>query len=253
MQVKEAIIRLKKQNKSIREIAKTLGAAKSTIWYIFKKKECTGKLSNIKRPGRPRKTTKVDDRRILSLVKKNPRQVKNTLEEVGVSLSKSRIKRCLHECKYRGFTTKCKPLVTFKNRKARLDFARKHLKKPPQFWNQILWTDETKINLYQNDGKKKEWRRKGTAQDLRHKTSAVKHDGGSVMAWACMAANGTGLLVFTVDVTAFRSSKMNSEVYRAILSAHIQRNAAKLTGQRFTMDNGWIMTQNILQKQPKSF
>lgn len=27
-----------------------------------------------------------------------------------------------------GFTTKCKPLITFNNRKARLGFARKHLK-----------------------------------------------------------------------------------------------------------------------------
>ncbi len=38
--------------------------------YILKKKESTGELNNIKKPGRP--TTKVDDRRILSLVKKTP-------------------------------------------------------------------------------------------------------------------------------------------------------------------------------------
>ncbi|MCJ8748461.1 hypothetical protein PDJAM_G00165100 [Pangasius djambal] len=86
MQVKEAIIRLKKQHKSIRETAETLGVAKSTVGYILKKKEITGELNNIERPGRPRKTTKVDDRRILSLVKKNPfttsTEVKNTLEKV---------------------------------------------------------------------------------------------------------------------------------------------------------------------------
>ena len=33
-QAREAIIRVKKQNKSIREIAKTLGVDKSTIWNI---------------------------------------------------------------------------------------------------------------------------------------------------------------------------------------------------------------------------
>lgn len=59
------------------------------------------------------------------------------------------------------------------------------------------------------------------------------------MAWACMAANGTGSLVFIDDVTADKSSRMNSEVFRAILSAHIQPNAAELIGRRFTvqMDN----------------
>ncbi len=45
------------------------------------------------------------------------------------------------------------------------------------------------------------------------------------MAWACMAANGTGSLVFIDDVTADRYSRMNSEVFKAILSAHIQPNA----------------------------
>ena len=96
LSVKQAIIRLKNQNKTIREIADTLGVAKSTVWYILKKKERTGELSNTKRPGRPQKTTVVDDRRIISLVKKNPfttvGQIKNTLQEVGVSVSKSKIK-----------------------------------------------------------------------------------------------------------------------------------------------------------------
>ncbi len=34
------------------------------------------------------------------------------------------------------------------------------------------------------------------AHDPKHTTSSVKHGGGSVMAWACMAASGTGSLVF---------------------------------------------------------
>lgn len=112
IQVKQTIVRLQKQNKSIRERAGTLGADKSTIWYILRKKERTGELSNIKRPGRPLRTTVVDDQRILFMVKKNPfttsSQEKNTLQEADVSLSKSTIKRRLHQSKYRGFTTSCK-------------------------------------------------------------------------------------------------------------------------------------------------
>ena len=50
-----------------------------------------------------------------------------------------------------------------------------------------------------------------------------------------MAANGTGSLVFIDDVTANKSNRMNSEVFRAILSAHIQPNALELIGQRFTV------------------
>lgn len=102
--VKESIIKLKNENKSIREIAKTLGLAKSTIWSILKKVENTGDLMNNHRSGRPRKTTEGEDRRILSLVKKNPfttvGQIKSTLQEAGLSVSESTIKRRLHQSKY---------------------------------------------------------------------------------------------------------------------------------------------------------
>lgn len=52
-------------------------------------------------------------------------------------------------------------------------------------------------------------------------TRAVKHGGGSVMAWACMAS---------LD----RSSNMNSEVLREKPSAQMKPNAAKLIGRRDT-------------------
>ena len=59
------------------------------------------------------------------------------------------------------------------------------------------------------------------------------------MVWACMAANGTCSLVFIDDMTADKSSRMNSEVFRDILSVQIQPNASKLIGRCFTvqMDN----------------
>ncbi len=82
--------------------------------------------------------------RILSMIKKNPfttsSQVKNTLQEVGMSLSKSTIKR--------RFTRANKEGSPQGANKARLDFAKKHLKKPEQFWKSILWMAEIKINLY---------------------------------------------------------------------------------------------------------
>ena len=69
----------------------------------------------------------------LFLVKKNPftalKQVRNIT-----------IKRNLHKCQSRG----CEMQTTcnIKEQKASLDFSREHLKKPPKFWNWILWTDE---------------------------------------------------------------------------------------------------------------
>ncbi|XP_028973852.2 uncharacterized protein LOC114830399 [Esox lucius] len=101
MPLKQDIIRLKHENKSIRDIAKTLGLSKSTVWYIVKKQERTGELSNRKRPGRPQKTTLVDDQQMLAIVKKNPfstvEQIKNSLQDLGIVVSKSTIRRRLHQ------------------------------------------------------------------------------------------------------------------------------------------------------------
>lgn len=48
MQIKLAIIRLRNENQSIRNIAKTLGMPKSTVWFIINKKKTTGELNYVK-------------------------------------------------------------------------------------------------------------------------------------------------------------------------------------------------------------
>ena len=64
------------------------------------------------------------------------------------------------------------------------------------------------------------------------------------MPWAYMAASGTQSVVFIDDMTADRSSRMNSEVYRTLLSA------AKLIGWYFKlqMNNGPRPTAKATQK-----
>lgn len=53
--------------------------------------------------------------------------------------------------------------------------TKKHINQPPELWNQVLWTDDTKINLYQNDEKTKVWRRE-TAHDPKETSSCVQHN-----------------------------------------------------------------------------
>ncbi len=62
-------------------------------------------------------------------------------------------------------------------------------------------------------GKQKCGEKKGTANDPKHTASSVKHGGGGVMAWACMAVSGTGPLNFTDDLMYDDSSRMNLEGY----------------------------------------
>ncbi|KAL1258939.1 hypothetical protein QQF64_009516, partial [Cirrhinus molitorella] len=65
--------------------------------------------------------------------------------------------------------------------------------KDMDYWNHVLWSDETKINLFGSDGVKGLWRQPG--EEYKDKC-AVKHGGGSVMVWGCMSVAGTGELQF---------------------------------------------------------
>ena len=62
------------------------------------------------------------------------------------------------------------------------------------------------------------------------------------MVWVCMADNATDLSVIIDDVTADRSSTMNSEVCRVILSDRIQPNATKPI---------WLHLRVQMDKTPK--
>lgn len=53
------------------------------------------------------------------------------------------------------------------------------------------------------------------------------------MARVCVAARASESFLFIDDVIADGSVEMNSEVYTAMLSTHIQANSAELIGQHF--------------------
>jgi len=76
---------------------------------------------------------------------------------------------------------------------AQLRFAKLHLNKPQDFfWNNELWTDETKEKIFGHNTQQHVWRKPNTAYQHKHLIPTVKHGGGRLMIWACSAATGPG-------------------------------------------------------------
>ncbi|GFV84509.1 transposable element Tc1 transposase [Trichonephila clavipes] len=70
--------------------------------------------------------------------------------------------RC-KEAGYHGRVAHKKPHISAMNRQKRLDFANEHVNKSPQFWEKVLFSDESKFCIFGIKGRKLVWRKQGTA------------------------------------------------------------------------------------------
>ena len=80
--------------------------------------------------------------------------------------------------------------------------------------NKVLWSDETKIELFGLHAKRQVWKKEGTGHHLANTIPTVKHGGGSIMLWVCFLAAGTGRLVRS-------EGKKYGVKYREILDENI--------------------------------
>uniref|UniRef100_A0AAZ3PZM2 Transposase n=1 Tax=Oncorhynchus tshawytscha TaxID=74940 RepID=A0AAZ3PZM2_ONCTS len=133
-----------------------------------------------------------------------------------------------------------KPFLHTRHKQSRLRNANAHLDKPASFWNKVLWTDETKIELFGHNKGRYAWWQKNTAFQEKHLLPTVQFGGGSIMLWGCVASAGTGNLVKV-------EGHMDSTQYQQILGNNVEESVTKLNIHR-----GWIFQQpkNTAQNLP---
>ncbi len=130
---------------------------------------------------------------------------KEVESQAGVTISRDIIRRTLQSNGMHGCRPRKKPLLKPRHKKARLEFARAHADKDEDYWDSILWSDVTKINVFETDGIAK-----GEEYKEKCMVPTVKHGGGSVLMWGCMSAAGVGELHFIDGI-------VNSQMYCSIL------------------------------------
>lgn len=177
---------------SEREIAGKVLMPRSSVNYIITKYKSTKCIGTIIGRGRKRKTTVHTDRLIQRKLKADRRKsassVKAELEtELKIAISESTIRRRAHDIGLYGRVARKKPYVNKVNRGKRVEYARYYREKPLDFWNHVIWSDESKFNLFGSDGKVMVWRT--TSEELNPKCTVptVKHGGGNVKCWGCFS------------------------------------------------------------------
>ena len=107
------------------------------------------------------------------------------------------------------------------------------MKSPKTMWENVLWSDETKVELFGHNSKRYVWRKNNTVHHSKNTIPTVKHGGGSIMFWGCFSSAGTGALVKVNGI-------MNSSQYQSILAQNLQASFRKLKMKRnftFQHDN----------------
>lgn len=226
------IIRAAERGDPLRKIREVTKRSISTISEIIRKFKTEGSISKKRRKAPNKKLSATDERYIVKTVKKNPRTTApelaaNLENNLGVAVCAETVRRVLRKNNFHGRTARNKPLLRKTNKRKRLDFAKKYGSKGYEFWKEVLFTDESKFNIFQSDGKITVWRKPGEEYKDRNLKATVKHGGGGVMVWGCMSASGVGRLQF-ID------SNMDKWMYLDILKRNLQPSV-----QQLGLGSGW--------------
>ncbi len=138
----------------------------------------------MQRKGRSRKVTVRERRDMVRISQKSPFttaiELAKHLETVSGKDATSRtVENILHDANIFAPTPRRKLFTSKVNRDNRLAFAKERLKQPTSFWKSVIFSDESKFNLFRSDGKRFVWRKHYTTLPSKNLLPTVKHGGGN--------------------------------------------------------------------------
>ncbi|KAK3546973.1 hypothetical protein QTP86_007443 [Hemibagrus guttatus] len=226
------IVDLHQAGKTESAIGKQLGVKKSTVGAIIRKWKTYKTTDNLPRSGAPRKISPRGVKMITRTVSKNPRTTRgdlvNDLQRAGTKVTKDTISNTLRRQGLKSCSARRVPLLKPVHVQARLKLAREHLDDPEEDWEKVIWSDETKIELFGKNSTCRVWRRKNAELHPKNTIPTVKHGGGNIMLWGCFSAKGPERLIRVKE-------RMNGAVYREILSKNLLPSVRALK-----MKRGWV-------------
>ena len=198
--VRQAIVKLHKEKYTIREISEKVKRSKSVVGRFVKSYNDTGKIVSAFKTGRPRKTLAREDRIMQRMSLKDRfkscTEIKRVMNSTsGVNVSRQTISRRLQEIGLFNRNPRKKPLFSSKNMNKRLDFAEKYVIWTYENWVKVFFSDESKFNLFGNDGKNNVKRRIGERLSAKCTKKTVKFGVGRVMVFGVFSCQCTTPLV----------------------------------------------------------
>lgn len=224
--IRNLVLKFQSEGKSVRKIAEMVNCPKSTIQDIIQRFKTSKSVENKPKSGRPKLFSHADERWIVQQVKKDPclsapKLASEVSQYLGKAVNAETIRSVLRKQNFHGRVARKKPFISKQNKKKRLEFAKMNKIMDLSFWSKVLYSDESKFNIFRSDGRHYVWRKPCTEMKQSHVKATIKHGGGSVMVWGCMSAAGVGNLHFI-------EGNMDQHQYLRILKQNLAESAEKL-------------------------
>ena len=209
-----------------REVARRLAVSHSTIQRLLQRFNETGSVQERRHTGRPRKTTRQEDRYLVLAALRERASTTVTLRghlraATGVNISCSTVSRRLHAADLRSRRPAVRPVLTPANRQRRLAWAQQHVTWTRQQWARVMFTDESRFTLSFNDGRARVWRRQGERFADGTVQEHNRYGGGSVMVWGGMSS-GTRTPLLPVG-GILNGARYRDEVLEAVALPALQQ------------------------------
>ena len=245
---------------STKEIAARLGRHIRSIQVIIKANRDLPPTATPpppkRRSGRPRITTAVQDERLRRHVLAFPFHTAKELKRMVEGWSHVSVRRIQAICQKRlGLPSRCaakKPLLTDRMVKKRLAFCRKHRHWTEEDWENVMFSDESKFDLYNPRAQKCRRPSASNRYKQRYVVTSVKHS-PSVMIWGCFSGKaGRASIHFLPAKTT-----MNSDAYINVLREKLFPWMASHRITRFLQDGAPCHTSKksmaVLKEKEKEF
>ena len=225
-------------------IARTMNCTRITITRLMQRYRQTGVTTDRPRSGRPHVTTPNEDRYLRMLHLRNRFLTVTSSAASGLrhAVSALTVTRRLRQSGVRAYRPFRGVTLTRDHRRRRLQWARQFQGWRQRDWQRILFTDESRFQIFRADGRVRVYRRRGERSAECCVQETVPFGGGSVMVWAGICGQErTDLVVIDQNLNAQRYI---DQVLRPVALPFLQRHRRILLQQ----DNARPHTARVTQQ-----
>lgn len=247
---RQLIVRLHKEGKSLSDISSTIDVQRRTVVNILKHHRETGDITPVPIPGRPRLLTPRDERDLVKIVRKDPTTRPSTLRNALYHtnthvLSTRTVQRTLHRAGLVAAKMRRKPRLKPEQRSARLEWAKEYAQKPANFWDSVIFSDESSFHAHETMRGRYVWRYQYEDLEPGFVQETSKFGGSKLQVWGCLTSLGVGWACALPE-------GIDSETYLGVLREELQHSIkhyfGDFRGVVFQQDGAGVHTANKVKE-----